>query len=212
MVLFYSATRDNKNENQRSDNIVGHPFTLFNMDFAKKYIMLTWSLAHPIANKRCAQLGALGTHFLEHFFGKNRRVNNGDDNNQNFERTVHFHILSSILQRDLNMKISQPKRLSSSGARIHEEKEIFEISLIDSMTIAYSFIKLAGVDYLGCEIGEGTILSTGIEYTLEDLKNLLPIITTKRTGIPTLKSEGASHVGGLSNMQRYASHAEIDHF
>ena len=211
MVLFYYAVRDNKDENQKSDNIGNHPFTLFNEDFAKKYIVLAWSLVHPVADGRCVQLGALGTHFLEHFFGKNRRVNNGDDSNRNFERTVHFHILSSILQKDLNLKISQPKRLSSSGARINKDSELFEIPLIDGMTIAYNFIKLTGVDNIGCDIGEALILSTGIEYSLEDLKNLLPILKTRRTLIPTLKSEGASHVGGLSNMQRYASHAEIDH-
>ena len=116
MLLFYIAVRKNMTENQSFNDTENKAYSLFNLDFAKKYLVLAWSLTQQTSDPRCLQLVSLGTHFLEHFFGKNRRVNNGSDTAENFERAIQFHLLSSTLQKDLNIHTTQPKRVSSSGA------------------------------------------------------------------------------------------------
>ena len=61
----------------------------------------------------------------------NRRINNGNDSAENFERTIQFHLLSAKLQKELNLKVTQPKRISSSGVKLAGTKEnIVEMPII----------------------------------------------------------------------------------
>ena len=211
VMLFYLVSKERMDESQSFDNIEGKNFSLFNLDYAKKYLILAWSLTQQTSDPRCVQLGALGTHFLEHFFGTNRRVNNGNDTAENFERAIQFHLLSSTIQREINLKTTQPRRTSSSGARLPEEKkEIFEMPLIHGMNFAVQLIKKAGVERIGCDIGESIINSLEIGYNDEELQSILPIITDSKVEVSSLKCCGAGHAGGRLNDARYALHSEID--
>ena len=83
-------------QDQSHQNNEGVPYCLFNIDFAVKYIGCAWSLSTPITDNRGVRIGSLGTHLLEHYFGSNRRLNNGNDTASNFIRTLKFQMLSSM--------------------------------------------------------------------------------------------------------------------
>ena len=120
-------------------------------------------------------------------------------------------MLSSTIQREINLKTTQPRRTSSSGARLPEEKkEIFEMPLIHGMNFAVQLIKKAGVERIGCDIGESIINSLEIGYNDEELQSILPIITESKVEVSSLKCCGAGHAGGRLNDARYALHSEID--
>ena len=78
------------------------------------------------------------------------------------------------------------------------------------MIVAYNIIKLTVVEYLGFDLGQSIIESVRNEILPENLIQYLPEIIEAKAEMPSLKSEGANHIGGLSNYQRYASHAELN--
>ena len=51
----------------------GKCVTLFEKKFCQKYMALCASLSNQISKKGCVDLGALGSNYLEHFFGSIRQ-------------------------------------------------------------------------------------------------------------------------------------------
>lgn len=95
--------------------------TLFDLSWMKKYLSLTISLCKILIDPRAVHLGALGTHFLEHFFGMIRRFCSGNDSSANFEKAVENIIVYKFIQKeDIPQAEIQPGR-SDSGARLPKE-------------------------------------------------------------------------------------------
>ena len=86
-------------QDQSHRNNEGVPYSLFNIDFAIKYMGCAWSVSTPLTDSRGVRTGSLGTHLLEHYFGSNRRHNNGSDTASNFIRTIQFQMLSSMIRK-----------------------------------------------------------------------------------------------------------------
>ena len=80
-----------------------------------KGLALFFSLSRVIADARPVHLGALGTHWLEHFFGNIRRLCNKNDGPANFRRCLFITMMQKILFAKPKIPGSR-KRLSDSGA------------------------------------------------------------------------------------------------
>ena len=216
MVLFYDDLLNRKSSSQESSKVEGHDYTLFNFDYAKKYLALAWSLSHPVMDGNCVKLGSLGTHLLEHFFGSNRRINRGNDTASNFVRTIQFQMLSAIIQKQMNLNITQPKRQAESGAVLKETTEsIDSISIQKGLVIAARIINFSSAkDCWGDEIIRARVISLEDEVGViddDELFSFFPQITREyRQTVPSLRSIGAANVGGLSNLSRYSRHRQVD--
>ena len=84
-------------QDQSHRNNEGVPYCLFNIDFAVKYMGCAWSVSTPITYDRGVKICSLVTHLLEHYFGSNRRLNNGNNTASNLIRTINFQMLSSMV-------------------------------------------------------------------------------------------------------------------
>ena len=106
--------------------------TLFDLTWMKKYMTLAISLTKVLIDPRAIHLGALGTHFLEHFFGMVRRYCHGDDSAPSFENTVENIIVLKLLQiENIKEACIQPGR-SDSGCileEVHEEIKQIPLSI-----------------------------------------------------------------------------------
>ena len=214
MTLYYDDAIKRMSDEQDSRDTQGIAYSLFNLDYAKKYISLAWSLSHYMIDFKTIRLGSLGTHMLEHFFGSNRRMNNGNDTASNFMRTLQFQLLSSIIQKEMNVEFKQKKRLSSSGAILAKiDQPIHKMTLEEGYTVAAQLIRMTSVgNNFGCDEVRAYFESrdeTTVDY--EFIKDYLPSVFEKQTEIvPSLKSIRVTKVGGLANMSRYAMHEQVD--
>lgn len=89
--------------------------TLYDLNWIKKYMTLTHYLTKVLIDPKPVHLGALGTHFLEHFFGMVRRFCHGDDYASSFKNSVENIIILKIVQvENITEAMIQPSR-SDSG-------------------------------------------------------------------------------------------------
>ena len=215
IALYYDDAVHQLNECQSHKAVEGNNITLFNLDYCKKYLALCWSLSQPITELKCVRLGSLGTHMLEHLFGNNRRMSKGNDTSKNFVRIIKNQLLSTTIEKEMNVNIPIQKRHSSSGAKCAEESiPVEEITLQQGFVIAARLISLTSIgNNWGSDMTQamlGSLEDIVINWSEVAIKDFLPIVGEEKTTIPTLKSIGASMKGGLSNLPRYSLHRQLD--
>jgi hypothetical protein len=161
-------------------------------------------------------LGALGTRFLEHFFGLMRRQNHGDDRFSVFLRSVEKTVLLSHLRVEQHINMRIDSRLSDSGSRIDESDPISLRCLGCDIAFAKGIIeRFADFDVLGQD-DLGTLSACCETFdeqeTLEDFLNVAfqshlkrP---RKRRGRST-KSEALNKTGGLSQVRKQESKSAL---
>ena len=88
-----------------------------------KAISLCYALSRIIADSRTVHLGALGTHWLEHFFGNVRRLCNRNDCPANFERSIYLIIMTKALNGLAAPKEANRNRCSDSGAILPQDTQ-----------------------------------------------------------------------------------------
>lgn len=69
---------------------------LFDKIFCEKFLSLCLSFSIIIAKNTKLHLGALGTHFLEHYFGKVGRLCKMDDSSNKFEYSDQISIIIQL--------------------------------------------------------------------------------------------------------------------
>lgn len=118
---------------------------VFDSIFINKFLTLCISLNTIIVNPLAVHLGALGTHWLEHFFGKIRRICKRNDS---IDR-VDIAFMDILIQKLLNNKFHQEiheyhrkSRVSDSGCVLPpQEDHINAATIFQSMLHAYILIR-----------------------------------------------------------------------
>lgn len=122
-LLQYSSNENQMIQKTSKAKGEGKCVTLYEKKFCQKYLTLCSSLSHQISQNGCVDLGALGSHHLEHFFGAIRRVSRGDDSADQFLNRCYDSILKHIISRNLDIDFNEMKRVSSSGVFLEEEEK-----------------------------------------------------------------------------------------
>lgn len=119
--------------------------TLYDVIWMKKYMSLCISLTKVLVDPKSVHLGALGTHFLEHFFGMVRRFCHGDDFVSSFQNSIENIIILKLIQNENNYDISKQPGRSDSGSRLKEENRMIkEVPLKVSMWRAAEILLTVG--------------------------------------------------------------------
>lgn len=125
-------------------------YCIFDKAFIDKFQSLCITLSTVISCPQPVHLGALGTHWLEHYFGKIRRLCKGNDSAQKIEEAITFTLLQKYLMNKKNSDYkSSPrkKRISDSGCILPEENEIMEPpTLMESMIISHLILAKAKIN------------------------------------------------------------------
>ena len=110
--------------------------TLMDKKWCAKYLSLCTSLVYALNDCHGIDLGSLGSHKLEHFFGKVRQFARGNDNYDHFEYCVYSAILAHSLEQEIGIQMISPKRTNLSGSIIQEVTEIIAGDLFFPLQLA----------------------------------------------------------------------------
>ena len=122
---------------KKSKNCIG--LTLIDEQSSVKYLTLTLSLMGNILQESRNSLGALGTHYTEHFFAKLRRISYDDSRTDTFLWALVSDLLFEELSYENNINVSSPKRASSSGATLSPDPNFYFRPLNISMNEVLNF-------------------------------------------------------------------------
>ena len=136
---------------------------LYDINFLDKAMSLCYSLSTIICDGRQVHLGALGTYWLEHFFGNVRRKCQNNDSSSSFMRSITNSILLKAIRAD-EEKEPKNKHRSDSGVFLQEmsDWEGFELEPI------------------GCFIRSAfdMFITFGSSFNEEQIHNLMPFLPT----------------------------------
>ena len=141
--------------------------TLFDLIWMKKYMSLTLSLTKVLNDNREIHLGALGTHFLEHFFGMVRRFCHGNDSATSFQTSVENIIIFNLIQKENILEENKQPGRSDSGTYLDEETgKIVEVPINVCMwRAAEIFLKVGNL--------MNSRLNEAVNNSIEHLANYL---------------------------------------
>ena len=189
---------------KKSKHCIG--LTLIDRQTCIKYLTLTASLMKQIYQDKIVSMGALGTHFLEHFFSKLRRISHNDNISEMFIWSLISNILFEELSRENKIEVKPPKRLSSSGAiitpnPIFHENRIFGSSLLSMLKLFLKSFNMMPFIHL-------------FPFNLENLGEYVYfednfIYPSKVQGHISTRKTGMVATGGLNQMKNFASHSQV---
>ena len=116
-------------------------------EFTQRYLSTVYLIVKTLLDPRAVNLGALGSHHCENFFGNIRRMGNDDQSLESFLSTCEKAILLKKLCRLIGIKtIKQTNRESMSGAHLTYERYGSESLVGDHLCRAMSLWRLVA-DY-----------------------------------------------------------------
>ena len=124
MFLYYVSMLKYKPENDDSQTLKkssDRPIALWHTDHVRRYLSSVCSIVLTLLDPRAVNLGALGSHHNENFFGQVKKMGRYDESIEGFKKAVEKTLLMRQLHRYFELSISPPGRNSMSGARIPSE-------------------------------------------------------------------------------------------
>ena len=104
-------------------NKTGKPLTIWHTDFICKFLSSVLLIIKVLCDERPVNLGALGSHHNENYFGCIKRLSHGDESVEGFQRTAEkAFLLRALLDSQGLPTARQCGRISMSGARIPENE------------------------------------------------------------------------------------------
>lgn len=177
-----------------------------------KGMSLFYSLSRVISDPKAVHLGALGTHWLEHFFGNVRRICNRNDSSESFKRSVLMIMMQKILGGKIQV-LSNRKRLSDSGAILPEEQGLCFPTLPVGGFIAEAIVALEfDPNRFPEHIGRRFTQVIWLPSRIRPGQNVLECITGKPHLQPQCGSSSAARmtdVAGLTTRKRDIQKSQI---
>ena len=187
---------------KKSKNCVG--ITIMDKQTCIKYITLVSSLLTQVYHKVETSMGALGTHYTEHFFAKLRRISHGDNKSDTFLWSIVSDLLFEELCASKNINNRIPKRSSSSGALLIPQKiyqtHPFSESLLSILKLFNKFMQF---DYYA-KFFPFTLNNDDYTFFEDNFSNHAPpknFISTRKTCMVA--------TGGLNHIKNFESHSQI---
>ena len=182
MFLYYTSLLRYKSHKKRDSQTTRRskdkPISLWHADHVKRYLSSVCSIVCALLDPRPINIGALGSHHNENFFGQIKKMSNYDESIERFIKATEHTLLMRKLLRDFEISASPSGRKSMAGAKIAGEKAIELPSLGYYFYYAKSLLELVHPydnEELSCAInafGEANQLE--IWDTFENVLTLLP--------------------------------------
>ena len=94
---YNCSNRDDLGQTTQRNKGTNEKMAIYDEITLDKGMSLFYSLSRIISDPKAVHLGALGTHWLEHFFGNVRRICNRNDSAESFKRSVLMIMMQKIL-------------------------------------------------------------------------------------------------------------------
>ena len=188
---------------------------LWQKDWLEKGIHLCASLASILCDSRAVNLGALGSHILEHFFGFVRRVCQGNNEKEAFLRAVTEFIDMKSLTKELSDPTISQRRISDSGVMIPESDHRVASShrIGWFLAIGYQMMRIASGVNIGFPkcILRSDQFAASVFGTISDVLAYLkiPAGNEKQKNPSSLKQSKVTCGSGLLNAKKNAEIADL---
>ena len=158
-------------------------------------------------NEKSINLGACGTHILEHYFGSIRRHSAGDNTHDRFTKSMKKVFLEQHLLNELEIPYETPRRRNNSGFNVNDSQIKEKNTLMYYLEIARGILlevmnipDIASIFMFAMPEKPMTIIEFS-EIYLEIKKKKHEFRSTKITGITS--------TGGLSNCRIWSAANQI---
>ena len=164
----------------------GKYVTLMDKKWCYKFLSLCQSVICVLFDPQAVDLGSLGSHWLEHFFGQVRQLSKGNDTYERFEECVYNSILSNILEQEIGIKLISPKRVSSSGATIEETENVIACDLSLPLHIAFELHQSISTGVF-CDILFEKISQIDVDFDSDAIEYILLLLRLEEK-TPTIRT------------------------
>jgi hypothetical protein len=212
VILLYEfykkVLRDNNYHfAEHTYNKIASTADCFKSDWSYEYISVTLSTAMLLCREEMLDLGACGTHILEHYLGAMRRHSTGDDTYERFIRSMQKVLLEHQLLDKLGIQQQRSSRRSDSGVCERGGKVPDEIPLIHYLSIARGLLGTF------MNIPEGTIpydfANPGPIGTLHEFVSRYMQFPDRTRRFSSTKKTGKVAAGGIGNQKRFIAARQI---
>ena len=121
MFLYYVSMLQYKpvsSDSQTLKKSGDRPISLWHSDHVKRYLSSTACIIHILLDQRSVNLGALGSHHNENYFGRIKRLGHYDESIERFKKSTEKALLMKKLFSELELPFCPTSRNSMSGARV----------------------------------------------------------------------------------------------
>lgn len=181
----------------------------FSSDWCEEYISTTICIAGLLVNEPSVNLGACGTHFLEHLFGSVRRLSRGDDTHMRFIGALKNTYLERHLLKDLEIPPINTQRRSDSGRTVSDDFEVQEFLLAGYLHAAKCFMNNF-IDF-PAKLPVSFFAPADEIMSLDQLCELIKLTPKSGRFAISTKSECMTSTGGLSNCRRWKAAGQLGH-
>ena len=121
MFLYYVSMVKYKPDSCESPTLKkdgNRPISLWHVDHVKRYLSSIVCIVKVLLDGKSVNLGALGSHHNENYFGRVKRLQGYDESLERFMKSVEKALLMKNLFKELNVPLCPAGRNSMSGAKI----------------------------------------------------------------------------------------------
>ena len=169
-------------------------------------IVSLFEIIYTICHNETVHLGALGTHWVEHFFGSMRRLCAGDSTHSNFLRNVTRWYLDHSIRMKLGIQSVSKSRESDSGVILTENDQLaLNIEIGFYFTMAHRLLSSVATVKITPLIESILKYQDGIDddFSIASFMEFLNIPeSTIPSSVSTLKQKITSY-GGKSSIKFY---------
>lgn len=182
-------------------------YNCFSQQWCIEYISLTVCMASFIQTEKQIDLGAFGSHPLEHLFGNVRRVCRGEDTYQNFLASLISFQAESELASICGIELPQTSGKSDSGEKLNDDPIQLDIHftqfLQQARRLMQNFHNIPNIPILD------EICTDKSKMSLDECMILIPHFFEKNRKFISTKSQGITSTGGLTNLRRWTEKEQI---
>ena len=182
----------------------------FNISWMEEYISTCFGIVDLLLNENELNLGACGTHPLEHLFGNIKRISNGKETHKDFMKSMKSMLLINVLKERCGLGNLNLITRKDSGAMVTEPLINDNIYAINWFYKALSVLNICYLipndrDYFESYYTNEIMSEDDFESLYEEKnKKSNCFISTKNKSIIT--------TGGLANVRRWKATNQINRF
>jgi hypothetical protein len=196
-------------ESQRSNSTAEYEF-VWTASWCAEYLITVACIIFTLITQANLNLGSLGTHFLEHFFGKIRKKSQDNHSHKQFLKTIIDSISEAAICKEYNIQISNTGRASDSGCHIGDEPVPAIEDEIVYLRLGVEIFETLFALPVSPEVN--LIKQTSSPIQLESIIELYESIPWTSDGQVTFRSTAKDKMtatGGISNYKRWITMKQL---
>lgn len=180
----------------------------FTTEWCEEYLSLTFSTVYLLLNKNKLNLGALGSHHVEHLFGNIRRLCKHNNTHKNFMYCLKDYVTEKHLLDLCEISNLNQRNIHDSGALIDDNLSFISLTflpyLLKAIRLINNFKSIQTIDFFDNITLDKSIMEK------EELIEFLPRFSDKKVKSISTKSEEITVTGGLSKKVIYKACQQIN--